>query len=128
MLGHEHPGARYLATDGRALDHAHQQQQDRRPHADLCIGGQQAHDQRWQGHHEDAQGEHLLASEQVAEVGHDDAAQRPRQIAGGKNAEGLHQAQPLGHVGGEEQLADHRGEEHEDDEVVELQRAAQGGQ
>ncbi|MNS99700.1 hypothetical protein D3C72_1341090 [compost metagenome] len=59
---------------------------------------------------------------------HDDAAQRSRQIAGGENAEGLHQAQPLGHVGGEEQLADHSGEEDEDDEIVEFQRAAKGGQ
>ncbi len=59
---------------------------------------------------------------------HDNAAQRPRQVAGGEDAEGLHQPQPLGHVGREEQLADHCGEEHENDEVVELQRAAQGRQ
>ncbi|MNE33197.1 hypothetical protein D3C80_1268530 [compost metagenome] len=128
MFRDEHPCARYFAADCRALDHAHQQQQDRCPHADLRISRQQAHDQGRQGHHEDAQGEHLLAPEQVTEVGHDDAAQRPRQVAGGEDAERLHQPQPLGHVGREEQLAHHRGEEHEDDEIVELQRTAQGGQ
>jgi hypothetical protein len=95
---------------------------------DLRVGRQQAHQQGRHRHQEDAQGEHALASEQVAEVGHDDAAQRPRQVAGGEDAEGLQLAQPLRHLGGEEQLADHRGEEHEDDEVVELQRTAQGGE
>ncbi|MNP32742.1 hypothetical protein D3C76_1259420 [compost metagenome] len=92
VLGDEHPGPRHLTANRRALDHAHQQQQDRRPQADLCISGQQAHDQGRQGHHEDAQGEHLLAPQQVAEVRHDDAAQRPRQVTGGEDAEGLHQA------------------------------------
>ena len=128
VFGNEDPGARHFTANRRALDHPHQQQQDRRPHADLRISRQQAHDQGRHRHHENAQGEHLLATQQVAEVRHHDAAQRPRQVAGGEDAEGLHQAQPLGHVRREEQLAHHRGEEHEDDEVVELQRAAQGRQ
>ena len=68
----KHPGARYFAADGRALDDAHQQQQKRRPQADLRVGRQQAHDQGRHGHHEDAQREHLLAAEQVAKVRHDD--------------------------------------------------------
>ena len=59
---------------------------------------------------------------------HDDAAQRTREITGGEDAEGLHHAQPLGHVGREEQFADYGGEEYEDDEIVEFQRAPQGGQ
>ncbi|MNY51556.1 hypothetical protein D3C86_1871560 [compost metagenome] len=59
---------------------------------------------------------------------HHDAAQRPRQVAGGKDAEGLHQAQPLGHVRREEQLAHDGREEHENNEVVKFQRPAQGRQ
>ena len=128
VFRHNYPRPRHLAADRRALDDAHQQQQQRRPEADLRISRQQAHDQGRHGHHEDAQGEHLLAPQQVAEVRHDDAAQRTRQVAGGKDAEGLHHAQPLGHVDGEEQLPDHGGEKHENNEVVELQRPAQGGQ
>ncbi len=127
VLGHEYPGARHFTTNGSTLDHAHQQQQDRRPQADLRVGWQQAHDQRRHGHHEDAQGEHLLAAQQVAEVRHDDAAQGAGQVAGGKDAEGLHQAQPLGHVGGKKQFADHGGKKHENNEIVELQRSTQGG-
>ncbi len=59
---------------------------------------------------------------------HHDATKRTRQVACCEDAEGLHQPHPLGHVRREEQRA-HRGrEEHEDHEVVELQRAAQCGQ
>ncbi len=128
VFGNEDPRPRHFTANRCALDHPHQQQQDRRPDADLRVSRQQAHDQRRHGHHENAQGEHLLAPQQVTEVRHDDAAQRPRQIAGGEDAERLHQAQPLWHVGREEQLADDGGEEHEDDEIVELQRPAEGGQ
>ena len=92
MLGHEHPGPGHFTTNGRALDHAHQQQQNRCPHANLRIGRQQAHDQGRYGHHEDAQGEHLFAPQQIAKVRHDNAAQRTRQVTRGKNAKGLHQA------------------------------------
>ena len=58
----------------------------------------------------------------------DDAAERPRQVAGREDAKGLQQAQPVRHVGGEEQATDDRGEEDVDDEVVELERTAQRGQ
>ncbi|MNQ69164.1 hypothetical protein D3C85_837450 [compost metagenome] len=126
MLGDEYPGTWHLAANRRPLDHSHQQQQDRRPQANLCIGRQQPHDQGRHGHHEDAQGEHLLAPQQIAEVRHDDAAQGPRQIARGKDAESLHQAQPFRHIDREEQLANYRGEEYEDDEIVEFQRPTQG--
>src|SRR3546814_4875003 len=56
-----------LTANGRTLDHSHQQQQNRRPHADLGIGRQQAHDEGRHGHHENAQGEHFLAAQQVTE-------------------------------------------------------------
>lgn len=57
-----------------------------------------------------------------------DAADRAGQVAGREDAEGLQLAQPVGHVGREEQRAQHGGEEDVDDEVVELERAAEGGQ
>ena len=92
VLRNKNPCSRYFATNGRALDHPHQQQQDRRQHADLLIRRQQPHDQRRHSHHENAQGEHLFAPQQVAEVRHDDATQGPCQVTRGKNAKGLHQA------------------------------------
>src|SRR5580698_4724411 len=57
-------------------------------------------------------------------MSHDQATQRTRQIAGGKNAEGLGLPDPIRLTGGEEQLSDHRGEKYEDDEIVELQCSA----
>ena len=128
MLGDKHPGARHFTANRRTLDHPQQQQRQRRPDDDLRVGRQQAHQQGRHRHHENAQGEHLLAPQQVTEVSHDDAAQRPRQVAGGEDAEGLQLAQPFRHVRREKQLADHGGEEHENDEIVELQRAAKGRQ
>ncbi len=59
---------------------------------------------------------------------HDDAAQGPREIAGGEDAEGLQLLGPFGQLGREEQLPDDGREIHEDDEVVEFERAAQGRQ
>jgi len=58
-------------------------------------------------------------------VRHQDAAQRPRQVTGDEDAEALQQAQPLGHFGREEQLAEGQRKEHENDEVVDFQRATQ---
>ena len=59
---------------------------------------------------------------------YDDATYRPRQISGGKDTKSLNLANPVRQACGEEQLADYGGEEYEDDEVVELQRAPDGGQ
>ncbi len=59
---------------------------------------------------------------------HDQAAERPRQIASGENRKSLQLAQPVRNIRREEELADNRGEKDENDKVVELQRAAERGQ
>ncbi|MNT03896.1 hypothetical protein D3C72_1384530 [compost metagenome] len=59
-------------------------------------------------------------------MGHNDAAQRTREIACGKNAEGLYLAQPFRDIRREEEFAHDGGKEDEDDEIVKLQRAAEG--
>ncbi len=128
MLCHEHPGTGHFTADGGSLQDPQQQQQQGRGDAEGGIGGQQADQQGRQCHQQYAEGEHPLATDEIAEVGHDDAAQRAGQIAGGEDAEGLELAQPLGNVGREEQLADHHGEEDEDDKVVKLEGSAEGGQ
>ena len=61
-------------------------------------------------------------------MGHEDAAQGPGQVAGDEDPEALQQAQPFGHFRGKEQLAQGQGEKYEDDEVVDFQGTAQGGQ
>ena len=128
MLGHEDPGTGHFTADGSALQHTHQQQQQRRGDTDAGVGGQQANHQRGRGHQEDAEREHALAPQRVAKVGNDNAAHWPCQVARGKDAKGLQHTQPIGHVGGEEQRAQHGGKEHVDHEVVELERATQGRQ
>ncbi|KGD25257.1 hypothetical protein DP42_5160 [Burkholderia pseudomallei] len=128
VLGDEHPRARHFAAHRRALQHAQQQQHDGREDADAVVGGQQAHQERRHRHQQHAQREHPLAADEVAEVRHHDAAERPREIAGREDAERLQLAQPVGNVVRKEQLADRGREEHEDDEIVELQRAAQCGE
>lgn len=58
-------------------------------------------------------------------MGHD-ATQRPSQIPGREDAKGLELAQPLRNIGRKEPIADDHGKEDEDDEVIKLQRAAEG--
>ncbi len=128
VLGDERPGARHFTADGGALQDTQSQQGDGGADAEHRIGGQQTDQQGRQRHHEDAEGEHPLAADEITEVSHDDAAERAGQITGGEDAEGLELAQPLGNIGREEQLADDDGEEDEDDEVVKLQRTAEGSQ
>ena len=104
MLGDEYPGARHLAADGRTLDtRMHSNSNGAQMPIDR-IGRQQADSQCRHRHQKDAQHEHALAPEQVAEMRHDDSAQRTRQIASGKNTEGLRLTQPVRHGGREEQF------------------------
>ncbi|MNH16009.1 hypothetical protein D3C79_756350 [compost metagenome] len=127
VLGDERPGAGYFAAYGGALQNAQGQQQQRRPVTNLRVGRHQADQQARQRHHQNAQAEHTLAPQTVGEVRQQNAPQRPRQVAGDEYAEALQQAQPFRHVRREEQLAEDQREEHENDEVVDLQRAAQRG-
>ncbi len=128
MFRYEDPGPRRFAADRRALRDAEEQQQDRRGVADGREGRHEADQQRRHRHEEDREHEHALAADEIAEMRHDDAAERPRDIARREDAVALKELEPFGRVGREEQLADDGGEEHEDDEVVEFQRAAQRGE
>ncbi len=127
MFRHKDPGARYFPANRRPLQDPHQQQQYRGNNSHRCIGRQQADSQGRNGHQQNAEGEHLFASHQVAEVGHHDAAQRTRQIPGGKNAKGLHLTQPFRDISREEQRPDDSREKDENNEVIKLQRAAESG-
>ena len=72
-----------------------------------------------------AEGEDPLAAPGVAEMRHDDAAKRTREIADGEHTEHLHLAQPIRDLRREEHLPHGQGEEYEDDEIVELERPAE---
>ena len=94
MFRDENPGAGNLAADGRTLQDAQDQKQDGGAIAQRRIGRQQAHQQGRHGHQKDAESEHPLAAQHVAEMRHDDAAHGPGQIAGGEDAIGLQILQP----------------------------------
>src|SRR5690606_33646854 len=87
-----------------------------------------SHGQRRDRHQKNGEGENPLAPELVAEMRQHDAAHRTHQIARRKDAESLDGDQPVRHVGREEQMADDARKEHEDDEIIKLQRAAKGRQ
>lgn len=126
VLRNEGPGTRHFAADGRTLQHAQDDEQDGGRNADGGIGRHQRHAERRKRHEQDGEGEDAFAAITIAIMRENDAAQRPHQITGGEDAEGLDHHQPIGHFRREEQMADDGGEKHENDEIVELQRAAEG--
>ena len=57
-------------------------------------------------------------------MGHDDAPEGPRQVAGSENAERLALPEPGGNFRWEKYLAYDVGEKDKDDEIIELQAAS----
>ena len=125
VLGGHQRGAAPLAADRDALHDAQEHQQDRGPHADLGVGGQQADEGAADTHEGHAQHEHLLAADPVTEVAEHDPAERARQVAGGERAEAGHGADERVEVR-EEDLVEHdRGRRGVQQEVVVLDHAAE---
>ena len=122
--GHQHRAAP-LAADRDALHDAQEHQQDRGPHPDLGVGGQQADERAAHAHQDHAEHEHLLAADPVAEVTEHDAAQRTGEVAGGERAEAGDGADERVEVG-EEDLVEHdRRGRRVQQEVVVLDHAAE---
>ena len=118
-------GAAPFAADGEALDQPQQDQQDRGESADGVVGREQADGEAGHAHQGHGQHEHGFAADPVTEVTEDHPAQRPDDVPDGEGAErgdgGDHRAQV-----GEEQLPEHqRGGGAVEQEVVELDGAAQ---
>ena len=125
VLGGHQRRAAPLAADRDALHDAQEHQQDRRPHADLGVGGQQADEGAADTHQGHAQHEHLLAADPVAEVAEHDPAERAGEVARGERAEAGHGADERVEVR-EEDLVEHdRGRRGVQQEVVVLDHAAE---
>src|ERR1700730_17138589 len=122
MLRNEDPGAGGFSTNGHALEDPHQQEKQGRGHPDRLIGWEKPNEKGRNCHKQDAERKHAFTSMSVTEMRHDDATDRPRQIASGKDTKSLSLANPIRQACGKEQLTDYGGEEHEDDEVIKLQR------
>ena len=125
MLQRHQRGAAPFPADGEALDQAQQDQQDGGENADGGVGREQADREAGHAHEGHGQHEHGLAADAVAEVAEDHPAQGADDVADGEGAERGdgrdHRAQV-----GEEQLPEHqRGGGAVEQEVVELDGAAQ---
>lgn len=70
----------------------------------------------------------FFTPDQIAKVGHDDAAEWTRKITRRKNAEGLNLAQPFRDIRREEEFSHNGSKKDKNDEIVELQRAAKGSE
>jgi len=84
--GHQN-GTAPLATDGKALHQAAENQQQWSGESDRFMGGQEADGKCCHAHQEQADDQHLLAADPVPKVAEDYAAQRARDEADGVSAE-----------------------------------------
>ena len=116
-----------LAAGGQALQQAQRDEQDRGPHADLGVGGQQADEGGGQAQADQREGQDELAAEAVAEVAGDDRAERA-------DEEGDAEGDPRGDLGAvlAHRLEEEGGEDEcgglgVDEEVVPLDRGADHG-
>lgn len=125
MFSHKGPCAGNFATDGSALQHAENDQQDRRTDAQRCIGWQTGHRQCRNRHEENRESEDTLTAKFVPEMRQHHAPNWTHQITGCENAKSLDQHQPVWHVRWKEQMPDNARKKYEDDEIIKLQRAAQ---
>jgi hypothetical protein len=71
LRGHQH-GSSPLPTDGEALDKPQDDQCDRRPNADLCVGRKKPDEHCSDAHQDEAQHKQALAADAVAEMAEDD--------------------------------------------------------
>ncbi|MND79915.1 hypothetical protein D3C80_716730 [compost metagenome] len=126
MLRHKGPCTRNFTANSSALQHAEDDQQDRRANTKRCIGWQAGHGQCRDRHQKHRESEDALAAKLVAKMRQHDAANRAHQIAGCENTESLDQHQPVRHVRRKKQMSDNAREKYEDDKIIKLQRAAKG--
>ena len=125
VLQRHQRGTAPFPADGEALDQAQHDQQDGGENADGGVGRKQPDGEARRAHEGHGQHEHGLAADPVAEVTEDHPTQRADDVADGEGAERGDRRDHRSQVG-EEQLPEHqrRGGAVEE-EVVELDGAAQ---
>src|ERR1700733_5202264 len=74
MLCNEDPGTGRLSTDGHALQDPHREEKQRRDQADRLIGWEKSNKKGRNGHKQNAERKHALATTSVTEMRHYDAA------------------------------------------------------
>jgi hypothetical protein len=116
-----------FGAERETLDHADGDQQDPGPHADLGVGGQRTDEHGGDTHQQQRPDQDRLASDAVAEVTADDPAEGAHREADPEGGEGEQRARQR-IAGGEERGVEvQRRSRAEADEVVGLDRRADGG-
>ncbi len=117
-----------FAADRETLQHPEEDEQDRCPHSDLCVGGQQADADGGDAHHDQRDHQGVLAADAVAEVTEDDAADGSGEEPGPQGHERQQRRDARREFVGEEDLAeDERRRRSVDVEVVPLDGGADEG-
>ena len=120
MLGsHQHRPAPFSA-DGEALDQPQDDQRDRSPDTDLCIGREQADEDRRDAHHDQTEHQEALAADAIAEMSKDDPADGPSDEAQRIGREREHRTDERVELGKEQLVEDERGGRAVEEEIVPL--------
>ena len=115
---------RLLAGGREALHEPQRDQQRRRPQADGVVRRQAADEERGQPHERDGEQEHPLAAVPVAEMPHEEGADRARDVADPVGGEGQQRARRRVRLREEDLPEDQGGRRAVDEEVVVLEDAA----
>ena len=126
VLGDVHRRAAVLAAERQPLQHADEQQRNRRRDADGVIRRQESDGRRRAAHDEQRHQEGALAADEIADAAEEQRAERPHDEADGEGGEIRDEGQRVV-AGGIEERRDDRGQAAEDIEVVPLDHRADGG-
>ena len=124
VLGRDERRAGPLAAEREALREAEDQQEERRPPADVVVGREAADQERRDAHREQRRDEGRLAAEAVAEVPEDDGAEGAGDHRGAEHGERGQQGGRVVAGREEEDREDEDGGRRVDVEVVELDGGA----
>ena len=123
VLDHERRGGAEFTARREALQHARDDDEERRENADLFVRRRERDHRSAEHHQADGHRERRLAARAVGVAAENDRAQRTRHE---RNAEGAHGEQQRRRrvMCGEEKLTDHDGEVAIDQQIVELECVA----
>src|SRR5215217_6538451 len=116
VLEAERVRARLLAGGGEALQQPQAYEQDRRPDPDGVVAGQAADEEGRGAHQRDGEDQDALAAVLVADVAHEERADRPRDVADAVGGERQQRARRGVGLGEEDLAEDQRGGSAVDEE------------
>lgn len=124
MLERHRVGAGLLARGRQTLEESERDEKDRREHADLVVARETADEEGRDAHQQERADEDLLAAESVADVAHQERAERSGDVCNTEGGEGRDGGDGLVAFGEEDGGEDECGGCAVDREVVVLESTA----